>query len=811
MKTRYLLLLIVLFAFPPAIAFAQIYSCSGRVYDAATGRALAFVNIVTNNSNTGTATDIDGKFHIRSARPIEYLVLSYVGYEQKTFYLHGRNRNLKIEMQKKAFELEEVEIVAGENPAHRIIKNVIANRKNNDPENLESFAYTSYDKMVFTVDTLEIPDEMMEEEVDSGNVRLRKFIRDKDFFLMETVSERKFMAPDRNHEKVLASRISGFRDPVFLFLGSQLQSPSFYKDFIAIFDQKYINPISKGSIRKYYFNIEDTTYTANNDTVFVISYKPRSNTNFDGLKGVLSINTHGWAIQNVIAEPARDEDNLRVRIQQMYELIDSTKWFPVQLNTDITLRNVSINKYAPTGRGKTYIRDIELNPELVRRMFNQVTVEVSPKAGDRSRDFWIDYRGDSLTERERRTYEFIDSIGQAQDLDRKAATIKSLLNNRLPLGVIDLNLSQIINYNQYEGLYLGLGLLTNKKFSQALELGGYWGYGFGDKKAKYGGDISLTIDRYREIKLRLAYFDDVTESGSVHFFGESERLLDPENYRDLLIKRMNPTVRKQAAISFRALRYARLNLALTLDEKTSPDNYLFNSRPTEGNMHTTGDFRFTELSAGIRYAYKEKFLQMPDSRISLGTNYPVFWFKYTRGLSGTFDGEYNYNRYDLKLIKTFRFKYLGSTTLDLRAGYIDQPVPYANLFNGPGSYRPFTIHAPGSFATMRMNEFLSDRYIYLFVTHDFGKLLWRSSGFSPEFALATNLGIGDLKHPNFHEGVGFKLMNELYLESGLLINSILDVAGIYTLGAGVFYRYGYYHLPETGKNLAWKINLKFPF
>lgn len=802
-------LLPLVFLFICSGAFAQRYHCNGRVIDAGTGEALAFVNIVTNESAIGTATDIDGKFSIAAPEPIEYLRLSYVGYQPKTFYLHGNTKNLTIELQKTSVELEEVLIVAGENPAHRIINNVIANRKKNDPENLPSFSYTSYDKMVFTMDTLEIPPEALEQEADSGDMGLRNFLREKDFFMMETVSERKFMAPDRNYEKVLASRISGFKDPIFLFLSSNLQSPSFYKEFITIFGNQYINPISGGSTRKYFFNIEDTAYTERLDTVFIISYRPRINTNFEGLSGVLSINSNGWAIQNVIAEPAKNDGSLRIRIQQMYELIDGKQWFPVQLDTDITLRNVEVNQYNPTGRGKSYIRDIELNPELVRRMFNQISVEVAPNAGDRSEEYWRQYRGDSLSDRERRTYEFIDSIGKAEDFDRMAGTVKSLLNNRLPLGYVDLDLSKIARYNDYEGLYLGLGLLTSKKLSQTFALGGYWGYGFGDQTAKYGGDLQLTLDRYRELKLRFSYFDDVTETGGVSFWDDSRRQITPENFRNFLLKTMDRTERMHAAISFRALRYATVNFGLTIDDKKTIDRYVF-AGPGQDLSTAANEFKFTEVSAGIRYAYKEKFLQMPDTRISMGTGFPVIWLNYTRGLAGPFDGQYEYNKFDLKIEKSFRFKYLGTSTFDLRAGYIDRAVPWSNLYNGHGSYRVFTIYAPSSFATMRMNEFLSDRYAFLFFTHNFGELLWRGR-FSPEIAVATNIGIGKLDHPEYHEGVALNMMDKGYIESGLLLNNMLNITGIYKLGFGMFYRYGSYHLPKLADNFAYKITLQLPF
>lgn len=790
---------------------SQEFRSSGTVLDNETGRPLAFVNIVANDLNIGTSSDIDGKFSISSDVAITSLRLSYVGYEPKIVAVPGQASNLVIRMQRSSVELQEIVILAGENPAHRIIRNVIENRDKNDPEKLQSFAYTSYDKMIFTVDTLDIPEEIVAPG-DSSDIKLREFIKDKDFFLMETVSERKFLAPGRNHEKVLATRISGFKDPVFLFLSSQLQSTSFYKEMIRISDKNYINPISKGSFRKYSFSIEDTTYTASRDTVFIISFRQRENTNFDGLNGVLSINSNGWAIQNVVAEPASNSQGVSVKIQQMYELINGEQWFPVQLNTDIIFSNVRVNSYAPVGRGKSYIRDIVLNPELVKRQFNQVSIEFDPRAGDRDDDFWMSYRGDSLSARDRNTYYYIDSVGKEANLDRRVGTIKALINNRLPISFVDIDLSKLFRYNRFEGVYLGLGLLTNQKFSQIIELGGFWGYGFGDKKAKFGGDVSFNLDRYRDVKLKLGYYDFATETGGVGFSDDRESTLNPASFRNFFINRMDNTIRMKASLSFRALRYATFTIGLTHDQKIPANNYIFGPHDSgQGEIGSTNDFRFTMINAGFRLAVNEKFLQMPDTKISLGTKWPVIRVNYIRGVNDFLEGAYSFNKVDVRVESKKYFKYVGRSELILRGGFVDRPIPYTDLYNGRGAYREISLYAPEAFVTMPADEFLADRYLFAFYTHNFGKLLLSTGKFSPEIAVAANFGIGDLDEPELHQNIDFKVMNQVYCESGLILNNLLKLPGLYSVGAGVFYRFGYFHHPELNQNFTYRLVLSLNF
>ena len=395
-------------------SFSQVYEVSGRVIDADSRVALPFVNIVINDGHKGGTTDIDGKFSLRSSEVIYQISLSYVGYEPTLFEVTKKNKNLLIKLKKVDYELPEYIVFPDENPAHRIINNAITYRDYNDPEMLPGFSYTSYDKMIFTLELDSIPT-LDSLTIDSTG---KEFLEKHHLFIMESISERKFMHPDKNKEKVIATKVAGFKDPIFVFLLSQMVSTSFYKEMVKIAMKSYINPISKGSTKKYFFLLQDTLYSETNDSIFIISFRPGKNTNFDGLEGVISINSNNWAIQNVIAEPYGEKGGISLRIEQMYEYVQGKQWFPVQLNTIAILNNAVIDDSAtsiqlgsskdttgtrinlPFGFGKSYIKDIDLNPDLRKRDFGSVVVDVDPEATHRDEDFWKGYRIDSLSEKE---------------------------------------------------------------------------------------------------------------------------------------------------------------------------------------------------------------------------------------------------------------------------------------------------------------------------------------------------------------------------------------------------------------------------
>lgn len=785
------------------LGFAQV-NVSGKVNDALTNAPLAFVNIVSTETGAGCTSDIDGRFTFTTQTPTKQLKISFVGYETTLYQITGNTKNILIKLVPKEVELSEVTIKPGINPAHRIIKQVIANRSNNNYENLPEFTYTSYEKTVFTVnaDSLLTTDN---NQLDSSEIELKKFLSKRDFMLIENVIEKSYMAPDHKLDKVVASRISGFRDPVFMFLLNQLQSSSFYDEVIKMADKNYINPISTGSLNKYYFQLEDTLVEGV-DTIFVLSYRPFYNTNFDGLKGVMQISTLGWAIKNVIAEPNEETDGFSIKIQQLYQQLPSGQWFPEQMNTDLILKMAQVQagkrKLKMVANGKAYIKDINLSPGLKKSLFGHVEVEVKPESAQRDEQFWNSYRIDSLGPRELETYRFIDSLGQKHHFDRMAGMFETLINGKIPLGYVDMDINKLLRYNAFEGFYVGMGLETSNKISQKLKLGGYWGYGFKDQTAKYGGFGSWLINRQHDISLKYSYRYDVMESGGFEFFDAKKNLSNGDYFRELLVNRMDYVQGHRVQLAFRTLRYVMVYLGGSVETKTPGYVYTYN---LDGNP--LKQFHFTEIQAGFRWVYGEKFLLSAHSKLALATDYPVVQFKFTQGITAI-DGAYDYTRFDISASKSFYQKYIGKTTLKLDAGWVQGQVPACNLFNAKASYGPLTLYSPGSFSTMRMNEFYTDKFIAAYFAHDFGKLLGRGKHLQPEFELTTNALIGSLSSSTDHLGISMQAPSLGFFESGINVHKLLNM-GFYTLGIGSAYRYGAYSLSKTLHNFTFMFTMKF--
>ncbi|MDP2722376.1 MAG: DUF5686 family protein [Bacteroidales bacterium] len=797
----------------PLRMLCQNYLVTGIITDKKTAEPLAFVNVVSNDGR-GAITDIDGKFTLNGGKNTLVLSISYVGYQPLVVDIDTSRSNQIITLTPKIYNLEEVSIFPGENPAHRIINHAIDNRDVNNPEKLKAFSYVAYDKMILTVNS----DSLMSRDpalLDSNEMKARSFLAKQDLFITETVTERKYLAPGLNQENVLATKVSGFSDPIITFMISQIQSTSFYDEMIEIAGKKYINPISKGSTKKYFFLIEDTTFSATSDTIFIISYRPMKDTRFEGMKGFLSINSNRWAIQNVKAEPANDSTTgFSIKIQQGYEFVQD-HWFPTQLNTDLSLPTISvsdsINNYPLIGKGRSYIRDINLNPDLKQSDFGYHAIEIEAGATTQKGEFWREFRVDSLTDKEKETYRVIDSLGKAENFDKMASTFQTLLNGKIPFRFIDFDLNKIVHYNDYEGVYLGMGLHTNDKISKRFTTGFFVGYGFNDHAAKYGMDASWILHKPSESTLQAEVYNVVTASGDVRFFDDKNQIWRTDDFYQFFVSRMNPTVGGELNFMFRLrpLRDFKWNVGVRHQEKTAYQDYYFTADSFQTGEQLTR-FKFSDVSLGFRFAFREKILQTTKGQLSFGSKYPVVWLNVTHGFNHVTDGDFDYNRLDLKVEYTHKTKYYGETTYKMLAGIIDGQLPISNLYNAVGTYRTVALLAPGSFGTMRTNEFFSDRYVALFINHNFGSLLYKTGKFKPELNLVTNITFGMMNHQQNHHNIAFKTLDKGFYESGIVIRKLLNLQ-IYDLGIGVLYRYGTYSYNSTMDNLAFKMSLYYGF
>jgi len=789
-------------------------SWKGRILSEDKSEPLAFVTVLETGTQNGVFTDIDGYFSINVSGPEASLTISYVGFVPQELKWDGAEYRV-IRLRPAITEMKTIQVVAGVNPAEVIMQKVIKRRDQNNPEKSSAFTYDSYNKFIITgeEDSLKIASSLTGNTMDSSALEMKAFFDKRHLFLTESVTRRKHLPPAKDEEVVIANRVSGFKSAPFTLLGTQLQSFSVYTEMIRVLDIAYLSPLANAAISKYFFNIEDTTFIGN-DTVYAISFRPRKGKNFKGLSGTLSVNTDGWAVQHFIASPAQEEEGIQIRIQQQY-IKKEGAWFPEQLNSFLRFPSLSVNGLRMMGVGRSYIRNLEVNPQLRSREFGPVVMRMDPKAGQLPDSVWNSFREHPLESKEQSTYVFMDSLGDAENFEKKLKLFNVLTTGKLPIGIISIDLDRIFGLNEFEGFRLGAGIHTNDFLSRRFSVGGYYAYGFKDRGHKYGGDLLVHLKRKRNAYVQVLYSQDVKEAGGNQLEVRRNTFFTNTFY-PLLISHMDQIEKWEARINGRIAGNLTATAFVNQQEIRMYDgNVFFIPRYEDVNV-LVRDFSVQEAGLQLRWAPGERLAEVGEREVPLSTKWPVWYFRYTAGTTDNLTVSDRYNRYDALMDKTFRTPLWGDFSVRIHGGWIPGDLPLSLYYTARGTNtinyaknRYLGIASTFNFETMQTNEFLHNRYFSVHLRHSFRDLLVKSKNFNPMLILVHNMIWGDLENPSLHSRPG-RQAEEGFFESGLCIDQLMK-SGFAGIGIGIFYRYGSYAFSETTDNLVFKISTNIAF
>lgn len=774
----------------------------GFVFNEIGTEPLVFAHVVLNDGPFGTTTDLNGFFEVESQFAVEKLQVKYIGFETITFPLRAGVDTVRLYLKRSANELAEVKVYPGENPADVIMKKVVKNRKKNDPSNLPYFSYNAYEKTIFTLDEDTALTNKRPKE-DTMVVAIRDLLDKQHIMMSENVYERKFRN-GKYTDNVQGTRFSGMKNPQFAMLAGQMQSFSFYKDYFTLGQKAFLGPVSPNSWSQYFFNIEDTV-RINQDTVIIISYQPKQGKTFDALKGQLHINMSDYALRNASATVVNNQ-GVEVVVQHKYEKLNGETWFPTQLNTDFKMLGLNLGGFNIKGVGTTYNKEVNFDDKVRLIDISTNTLELDSKAHKKDSAFWNSQRETPLSTKELRTYQVIDSIGKELKFDRRIKLLIAAATGRFPIGPIELDLDKILDYNEYEGFRLGVGIHTAPDLIKWANVGAYVAYGFRDKEVKYGGDVAFMLQKNLGLQLRGKYYHDVREIGAQEFLVADNQSLG-EMFADLVVQRMDLINGWNAGVRINPLRGWHFEAEFRHQDEESKHGYQYVPENTTDSLTKA---QYAEVRVGFRFAPFEKKMRLGAREIIQNKGAVTLWGTVTKGLKGILSSDYDYWKADLKLQGKFRIRKLGMEYWQLNAGWISNPTPYLKMYTPKSNYDDVSLYSPNSFETIRPNEFLNGLIIGVHHRHNFGSVETGIKWIKPDFNWVNSFGIGWLRNPERHTGLKIQDMSMGYYETGVVIDDIIKV-NLIGIGGGVFYRYGPYAFSNQIDNLAFKISMKIGF
>ena len=724
----FLLLILVSMTF-----YAQTYTISGKVFDSESKEPLPFVPVLIKGTTVGGTTDFDGNYSITTSKLGDSIVATYVSYKKLTRAIkRGENQVVNMPMVLEGVNLLEVVVKAGENPAHRIIRNVIANKEFNNKRKLDAYQYETYNKVEF--DLNRIPKEMREKKlfkpikfvfdnVDSANSGEKPSLP---IFITEALSEVYYRSnPTLKKEVIKANKITGIENTsVTSVMGDMYQNINVYDNHILVFNKDFVSPISDNGFFYYKYYLEDSLFIGST-RCYQIRFKSKRPQELC-FSGNMWISDTTWAVKRLEMSIPKDANINFINaanIVQEFTQVDST-WM---LSKDRLVIDFAMNKnqVGIYGRKTTSYKDFKINQPKETKFYefgDKIVVEDSALLY--SNDFWDKNRHDSLSIREKKIYHMID-------------TIKTLPVYRTWVDVLTIFVSgykvvnnfeigpyfNLVSYNRVEGLRTRFGGRTSSKFSRWYELQGYVAYGFKDEKFKYSLGFKSFISKKPHRQLI-----GMTYKSDYEILGQSQNGFSQDNIFASLFRTSpltNLTRVDQTYAWYEREWVDGLTSKVTLIGRTITPLIAnaYTYYKNDGSIATKENIRNTEVRLNMRFAYKEKFISGDFSRISLGTKWPVMQVTYAKSLQNAFRGEYDYQKVVLNVSDRIRLiSLLGYTDYTAEVGKIFGAVPYPlmELHGGNETY----VYDYMSFNMMKYYEFASDQYASVGVFHHFEGLLF---------------------------------------------------------------------------------------
>jgi len=523
------------------------------------------------------------------------------------------------------------------------------------------------------------------------------------------------------------------------------------------------------------------------------------------------------AIQKAIIE-LRGELNV-IATHNFKYFSEHTSWFPI--NQEILIRpgngrqkvslfggRISVGSLANDQRNskgnndflisKTDLFDIKINAEQKIKKY-EASIKIHPEANNRSNEYWNNYRTSAITKKDLNSFLVVDSIVKTQNIQRKIDIKQSFGLGYYPIGFFNFDLTYPLKYNNFEGFRLGLGGLTNKKFSKRFRLEGYAVYGFKDAKSKFGIGGGVLLNKDSSSWLNVNYKDDISEVGSFLYLTDRRvySLFEPRLVNiDFYYKHKTWSTSLQQQILPRLLSESQFSVSTI--EQTGPYQFLNN-----GELFSR--YKTAEATIALRWSPFSEFLKTPNGFKEIKEGYPKISAQYTQGFKGVFDSNFSYSKIGIKAAYSVKRINQSRTSLLFEADIANGNVPLTHLYhaypNAPTKetvLQRFSVAGRRTFETMFFGEFFSDRLATLQIKHSI-KPIKIANWFKPEFVFISRYAVGDVSNPENHREVTFNSLQQVYQESGFEINKLF--AGF---GLSFAYRYGAYHLPQFDDNISFK-------
>lgn len=723
-------------------------SASGKILDATTNKEISGVDIFINDSDKPTITTNTGNFSIQSDSIIYKLKFLRKNYALESIDITAENaNNLFVKLsQEKVESIQEVVIHnekpkyknKKENPAYAIMQEVWKRKRNNGLDKFDTYTYKEYEKIQFDANNLDST--FMKRKIfnkldfifdyadstASGKMALPVFLNEA---IYENYGENK---PGKKTKRLLiAQKTSGFQDNQIITLTAKnlYRDINIYDNTLNYFDIGFPSPVGESGFSTYDYNLVDTI-AIHGENAYKIRYQPKR-TEVLAFQGYLYIDTDSYA---VLGATLKSTQKINVNFinaistELEYDNPDENTFLPKKFVTEIEMTPFAKKKTSKSiiARRSVDYSEYEFNKPLEDKVFVRKEEEYDSKFVDKDDAYWLKARPDSLSKSEQGVYEMLDKLQKTPKFNRIVKIYETLGSGyyNVTKGIDIGPIFSIYGKNEVEGDRIRLGARSYFTQNDPWRVQFYTAYGFKDHQVKYGVEGRYMFNRVNRFMIGGGNRRDILQLGvqlttddgiMARSFASSTVFARGENAS---LSSLNQT---NIFTSIEPWKNFQIRVDGTMQSIKSANPEGFNLM-----YYRNGDLRKTVNDSHVTISLiarpGAKFSQTGIDRYEHGTLAPTIVLKYTRGIEGLFNADFNYNKLQFMFYKPVLIGSWGKTLINFEAGKNFNTVPLAlqNVIPGNQSYSL----VGNTFAQLNYYEFVADTYTTLHLEHHFnGKIL----------------------------------------------------------------------------------------
>jgi branched-chain amino acid aminotransferase group II len=577
-----------------------------------------------------------------------------------------------------------------ENPAYRVMRQVIANKKRNNGYLLDAFQHESYSKIEIDVD--QMSDKFQKRKpvakilagLDSTNrLKSEQGTLLLPVFFSETHSEYFHNHnPELFRENILRTKITGvgITDGSFTsqLIGSYFQTYNVYNNWLNIAGRDFVSPITDRWKTYYNYVLEEELQTVGGKFCYKLSFEPKREQDL-AFSGTMWITSEEYAIKQLdvkIGKSANLNFIEKVNITQEFtQLTDSGSWLANKTRIVLDVEEIGNN---PGIIAKSYVSNYNYVVNKVKPVaFFESKIVLDENALNSDPNYWNIHRADSLTAEEIRVYGMIDTIKSLPVVKTYTEIVDLIISGYKSIGKLDIGPPlSLYAFNNIEGHRFNIGLRTNAKLSKKFFAKGNIAYGLGDEEFKYGLEAKVRVIKKSYTIFGAKIYKDIEQIGVYSQFNRNNYLFNAFNRWGTL---RQPFMMHEQKVFLNTDLFKGVRQMLSFSRRNL--NSLFPFRYYKPNrIYTDSSVNVSELIIGYRFSFKESNLFNDFDRISVPmANKPVFRIYGIFGFKDFLGGQFNYQKFYADIKHNFRLGVLGRTNYKIRAGFTPNILPYPLL------------------------------------------------------------------------------------------------------------------------------------